>query len=72
MAAMKIAETRAALSGEPWISKFSECAITDLLSSSGFARVGHLPIAAAKARYFNDRSHGLQPSCGIGLAYAET
>ena len=69
-AAMKIGETRAAASGEPWISKYSACSIADLLSSSGFSCAEQLSIAGAKARYFNNRSDGLAPSGGIGLAYA--
>jgi methyltransferase (TIGR00027 family) len=72
VAAMKIGETRAAASGEPWISRFSEAAITDLLSASGFTRVEHLSIPAADARYFNGRHDRLRPSRGIGLAYART
>jgi len=72
MSAMKIGDTRAAASGEPWLSRFSETAITDLLSASGFSRIEHLSIPAAKASYFSGRQDGLQPSGGIGLVYART
>jgi methyltransferase (TIGR00027 family) len=70
--AMRIGETRAAASGEPWVSRFSEAAMTELLSASGFSCVEHLSIPAAEARYFSGRHDRLLPSRGIGLVYART
>ena len=71
-AAMEGAETRAAASGEPWLSKFSVLAIVDLLSASGFTRIEPFTIEEAKKRYFRNRVDKLQPSAGTGLVSART
>jgi len=71
-AAMVGAETRAAASGEPWLSKFSVLAIADLLSSSGFSRIEPFSIEEARNRYFRNRVDKLQPSAGTGLVAART
>lgn len=71
-AAMEGAETRAAASGEPWLSKFSALAIADLLSSSGFSRIEPFSIEEARNRYFRNRVDKLQPSAGTGLVSART
>jgi len=70
--AMRMTEMRAPEWGEPWISKFSERSIEDLLATSGFTHVVHVTITSAKERYFNGRSDGLQPSAGTGIVYART
>jgi hypothetical protein len=63
-------ETQAAEWGEPWISKFSEHSIEELLAASGFPYIEHVTIESARERYFNSRTDGLQPSAGIGIVYA--
>lgn len=70
--AMETAEAFSVQSGEPWLSKFSEPEMTNLLRQMGFGQCTHLSFREAKDRYFNARNDRLEPAGGIGLAYART
>jgi hypothetical protein len=69
---MEDAEARATQSGEPWLSKFSTTAMTDLLATAGFSGVEPFTIENATRRYFQSRLDGLLPCRGFGLVSART
>lgn len=69
---MDEAEARATHCGEPWLSKFSAPAMTDLLSTAGFYRITPFTIENATARYFHNRPDGLLPCRGLELVSAKT
>lgn len=71
-AAMETAEAFSRNAGEPWLTRLSEAAMSDLLRTAGFGKFDHLSMSEARRRYFQNREDRMDPAGGIGLVHAWT